>query len=650
MKRYIMFVLIVIVFAQNKNLFAQNDDAILLTIDDRNITKGEFERIYRKNNNSIDPKSVNEYLELFVNFKLKVIEAENLGMDTLPSFLNELNGYRKQLANPYLTKKEFEEALFQEAYQRTLKEVNANHIMLRVNFAKASRKDTLEAYNKLIEIRERALSGESFSDLAKEFSDDAHTKQYGGRLGYFVAYRMVYPFETAAFTTEIGDISLPVRSFYGYHIVKVNDLRESRGEVKVGHIMVAVPRGSADSVYATAKIKADEYYQMLQDGADFGEIAQKYSDDKNSARNNGEMDWFGAGRMIPDFEEAAFGIENIGDYIEPFRTTFGYHIIKLIDRRPVKSYEELLPKFQNNFARDDYRKEAVKKATANKFRANYKIVENKDQIQKMLATMDEEFFNTGVYTQEENLEKELFSIEETSYTLQDFIDYLKNNRKFDHGSWLFLEIRFEDYVNSMIIDYEDKHLEEKYADFRNLMNEYHDGILLFDLTDKLVWSKAIKDTTGLKNFYEENKENYKWENRVSASIYKCDSKEKAIIARKLVKAQTKKGYSKDQIIELTCNDSLNNCLNIQSGVFEKEDNDWVDTTKWKSGVSKLYENDGKYLFVNIDAHIEPVIKTLDEARGLVTADYQNYLEKLWIEELREKYTVSVDEEVLKTVE
>lgn len=627
-----------------------NDSSILLKIDDRNITKGEFERIYNKNNSNVDPKSVDEYLELFINFKLKVIEAENLGMDTLPSFIKELRGYRKQLAQPYLTSKEKEEELLKEAYERTLNEVNASHIFMAVPFTKATPEDTLKAYNKLLDLRQRALKGASFEELAKEYSDDRNTKPNGGQLGYFVSFRMIYPLETAAFTTDIGDISMPIRSFYGYHIVKTNDKRESMGQVKVAHIWIRVPKESPDSLVEQARIKIDKCYELLNDGEDFADIAREYSDDKRSARKGGELDWFSAGKMVPDFEKVAFSLKNVGDVSEPFETDFGFHIVTLLDKKPVEPYEELVPRFKEYMNRDDYRKALIKSAVVKKILKDYEFKKYSNTIKTMLSKFDSDKIVPEEFEKPSDLTKVLFSINDKNYTFGDFIDYLKRTNDFGSHVRIFMNDIFRKFIEESVLTYEDKHLEDKYLEFKHLINEYHDGILLFDLTDKMVWSKAIKDTTGLKVFYNENKNNYLWEKRANATIYTCNDKQAAIKVLKLAKKKQKNNYSDTYIIETSCADSLNTCLNIESGLFEKGDNKWVDTTHWKSGVSKMYEEEGKYIFISVNGIIEPTIKTLDEARGLVTADYQNYLGKQWVEELRNKYEIWVDKDVLSTVE
>ena len=627
---------------------AQNDE-VLLTIDNRDITKSEFERIYHKNNNNVDPKSVDEYLDLFINFKLKVIEAENLGMDTLPSFIKELSGYRKQLAAPYLEVKGAEEQLVKEAYERTKTEVSVSHILMRIDFANATPQDTLEAYNKLMEVKSKVEKGEPFEKFAEELSDDNYSKARGGKLGYFTAFKMIYPFETVAFNTPVGKVSMPFRTDFGYHILQVDDKRESPGKVKIAHIWISVPKGSNDSIWAEKEARVNECYEKLKNGDDFAAVALEYSDDKNSARTGGELDWFGSGIMIPEFEDVAFNLKNKGDISEPLKTSYGYHIIKLLDTKPVDSFEELENSYKNKVTKDSKRKKKMEEMAANKFLAENNFKQNAKKVKKFFAKIDTSLFKTGEIKNEEDKGYVLFTLDNTPYTFGNFVDFMKKNNKLNNYSYLLLNEVYNDFIVESVLSYQDNHLEEKYPDFRYLMEEYHDGILLFDLTDKMVWSKAIKDTTGLEKYYEDHKSQFVWEERVQASIYTLSDKELAEKAQQWIKKMGVEQYTDQNVKDAICTEGTKNCIQIKHGLFEKGDSKLVDTTDWKDGVSQVYDIDGKFSFVNVTGHLVPDQKKFDEARGLVTAEYQNYLEKQWIEELRKKYTINVNKDVLGSV-
>lgn len=309
------------------NVFSQQDP-ILMTINDVAITKSEFERIYYKNNRDSvhDEKAIKDYLELFINFKLKVIEAKKLGLDTLPTFKQELQSYRKQLSDPYFVDKETEEKLLKEAYERKKWRIRTSHILIKVS-ENASPADTLAAYNKAMEIKKRIDKGEDFAKLAMEYSEDDASKLNGGDIGYLTVFTTVLPYENAVYSLKVGEVSNPIRSQYGYHIIKVTDRKENPGEVKVAHIMVLVPRDAKEEDITKAENKINEIYQKLQQGEDFAKLAIEYSDDKASGKRGGDLPWFGTGRMVPEFESVAFETK-IGEYSKPFRTAFGYHIIK----------------------------------------------------------------------------------------------------------------------------------------------------------------------------------------------------------------------------------------------------------------------------------------------------------------------------------
>jgi len=314
-------------------------DPVLMNINDKKITKSEFERIFHKNNKDsvADQKAVNEYLDLFINFKLKVLEAEAMGLDTVTSFKQELQSYRKQLTAPYFVDKETEDKLVKEAYDRKKTRIRTSHILIKVP-ENASPADTLAAYNKAMEIRNKILKGEDFGKLAAEYSQDDVSKVNGGDIGYLTVFTTVLPYENAAYSLKSGEISMPVRSQFGYHIIKVTDKKDNPGDVKVSHIMVIVPRDAKDEDVKKAEAKINEAYQKLQNGEDFAKIAMDYSDDKASAKRGGELPWFGTGRMVPEFESAAFDAK-AGEYTKPFRSAFGFHIIKKTDTRPIASFE-----------------------------------------------------------------------------------------------------------------------------------------------------------------------------------------------------------------------------------------------------------------------------------------------------------------------
>jgi peptidyl-prolyl cis-trans isomerase SurA len=630
---------------------AQDNDPVLMTVGKRNIRKSEFEAVYHKNNNNAkaDEKALNEYLELYTNFRLKVAEAEELGLDTTEAFKSELKGYRQQLAQPYLTDNEVTENLIKEAYERSKYDIKASHILVKVD-ENALPKDTLAAYNKALKIRERLLKGENFEKVAKEVSDDPSAKDNGGNLGYFTALQMVYPFENAAYNTKVGEVSMPVRTRFGYHILKVFDKRDARGQILTAHIMASTRGMQTAADTLAAKQKLEEIQAKIKQGVDFAELAKQFSDDPGSASKGGQLPWFGTGKMVPEFEEAAFQLKNNGDVSDIIQTKFGFHIIKRLDYKPLPSFDEMKAELKQKIAKDT-RSQKSRESFIERIKKEYGFKENLKNRDEFIKVIDSTFFK-GEWKAEKaaKLNKELFSIGNKKYTQTDFAKFIESQQSTQPATdyKLLIEKLYKNFTDKAVIDYEDEQLENKYPDFRNLMNEYRDGILLFELTDKKVWSKAVKDTAGLEAFYNANKDKFMWGERLEADIFYCKDEATAAKTRKLVEKGLKKGYNVEEIQKQINTDSQLN-LKVVSGKFSKGDNKIIDSIDWNVGLTKNQNVDNQIVFVNVKRKIAPEPKTLKEARGVVTAEYQNQLEKEWLKELKAKYTVNINREVLKTV-
>lgn len=656
----ILLVVVLIPFLVYGNLQAQNNsNKILLSIDNEKISKDEFVRIYKKNNSpdSDDAKSIEDYLDLFINFKLKVHDAEQQGLDTLTSFKKELASYEKQLVKPYLTDSTIDNQLMKEAYERMHYDIRAAHILILVA-ANATPKDTLIAYNKAWKIYKELKSGNDFGELAKKYSEDKQTASKGGDLGYFTVFQMVYPFETVAYNTPVGEISKPVKTRFGYHIIKVLDKRPNKGRVKVAHIMVTFPMNANKKEVEKAKAKIDSIYHLLQVGNDFADLAKKYSADKASAKKGGQLNWFGTGQMVPIFEQAAFSIEKIGDYTKPIQTSFGWHIIKLIDKEPIKSYDEVKYEIKNKVSKDT-RAQKSRKAVIAKLKKEYNFSYNKRALSDFYKVVDDSiFFGKWNPKQAEKLNKTLFTIDGKAFSQQEYVAHLANQKRRLKKEPIvnYINTDFNEFVNQKIIDYEVSKLPEKYPEFKALIKEYHDGILLFNLMDKKVWSKAIKDTTGLKAFYEKTKNKYLWDNRVEAIIYKTKNNKIAKKLEKLLKTSQKKNLSDEAILKnINKKDSLAVTIVEEKNIYKKDENQIINSIDesyhlFEDGKNKLpmviVKND---TVVEITRFLPPSPKPLKEVRGLVVAEYQNALEKEWIKQLKEKYKVAINQSVLNEI-
>ena len=629
MNRILLSILVLNAFAFGT--FAQSD-ATLITIGDTKVSKGEFERIYQKNNNNLysetDKKTPEEYLDLFIDFKLKVIEAERLKMDTSSVFKNELAGYREELAAPYLTDVKYNQQMIMDLYDRTTKEVNASHILLMVP-KNATPEQAEDVLKRIKEIREEIIAGKDFNEAAVEYSEDPSAKTNMGKLGYFTAFQMVVPFENAAFTTPVGEVSEPIKTSFGYHLLKVHDIRENQGEILVAHIMKMFPKDVTPEIKSTLKSQIDSVYTKLKNGADFAELAKTYSDDKRSAAQGGQMPWFSAGRMVPEFADAAFALNNIGDYSEPIETPFGYHIIKKLDKKPVPSFEESKANLENRIKQDPERSITSKQIFIDKLKDEYNYTENQEGKDKLRFKMSNDTLEFSNF--------ELFNIDNKSYTIEQYQEYLKKT----NTDPVPLLSNFDNWVEYEITALENSKLEEKYPDFRYLFQEYHDGILLFNISEEKIWNFASQDSTGLEEYYKKNIGKYLWEDRFKGMVVTCKNLE--------TREEADKFFAADMTIE-EITDQLNkteNVITITEGAWEKGANPVVDYYVWNGPAPDNF--DSELSFIRGDK-IPPEPKTLNEARGLYVSDYQKYLEEKWIKELRERYKVKVDKKLLKTVQ
>lgn len=628
-------------------------DPVLMEIDGKPVTKSEFLQIYLKNNP--DPKydkaSLDEYMELFKRFKLKVAEAEALGYDTIPKLKKELEGYRKQLALPYLVDSAKNDALVREAYDRTKNEVRASHILIRVE-PNASPEDTLAAYNKIMGLKKRIEKGEDFAAVAKGKygSEDPSAANNGGDLGYFNAFQMVYPFEDAAYNNPVGSVSEPFRTRFGYHIVKVTDKRKARGTIKTAHLMVATPKTATPEDIANAEKKINELYDKLMTGANFEELVREHSDDPSSSQKGGELPAFGTGtttRMVPAFEDAAFALKNNGDISKPVKTEYGYHIIKRIEWNDVKTYDELKKELQNKVNRDE-RSKKTQSSFVEKLKVEYNYQDKSKKGMKWFVKNIDTTYYSGKWNADKlKSNKTMFVLDGKNFGQQDFADYMEKNyrgvRK--DANDVVVKQQYKAWEKEAILAYEESKLAGKYPDFKALITEYHDGILLYEIMTDRVWNKAMKDTVGLKSYFEENRAKYMWGNRVDAVVYECANQKIADQVYKMIQNDT---INSKHVLDVINKDSELN-LRVRTNKFDSETTTYIKGQNLNIGINKPYTFEGKVYVVKVNEKLTPKNKEFNEAKGAATSDYQNYLEKAWLEELAKKHTIKVYDTVLYSV-
>ena len=632
--------------------FLYSQDISFANVGDEIIYLEDFLSIYNKNrlpdDTIMDPNDIDEYLDLFIKFKLKVVEAKSLGMDTLPSFIRELDGYRRQLAKSYLNDNEVTNKLLLEAYERLKEEVNVSHILIKLD-PTSSPEDTLIAFNKAKMIQNEANENDNFAQLARKYSDDPSVDKNDGELGYFSALYMLYPFESAAYNTNVGGVSNPVRTRYGYHILKVNDRRDSRGEVKVSHIMISLnPKNNSDSI---ARKKVKEIYDLLIQGNDFESLVRQYSDDKKSAANGGELDWFGSNKMYETFEEAAFNLTDVGDFSLPIETPAGLHIIKLLDKKNLPSYEEIESSLKSRVEKDS-RSQKSRDSLIKKLKQEYAFSEMGSSLDVFYNLINEDFFNNETKSSDlingdgAVLFTLSFNQQKTNFYQNDFADFLisfKRNFRTQDNVQIIIDELYKTFVEQKILSFEDQNLEAKYNDFRLLINEYHDGILLFELMDQKVWSKAAKDTTGLALFFEKNINNYLHPSRILTKLYLCD-----LDNQKKVNKSILKGYSDDKLLAKFNKSSVLN-LSIKDSVYYSEEDTLFNilSAKEKGFIYyNLYKDNNAVEIIKILDFLPPSPKFFKDVKGLVISDYQKVLEEEWLSILKDKYEVVINQDLL----
>jgi len=656
----IIFLLSLVVIGNHINGQNSLDKKTLVTIGEEEISVGEFMQVYNKNNTQStlqEPSTIEEYLDLFINFKLKVREAVDLQMDTIIAFQEELAGYRDQLAKPYFVDESVNDDLLKEAYNRKLYDIRASHILLMVN-ENARPEDTLAAYNEIAKIREEIMAGKDFAEAAIEYSDDPSArdreeipgkqrfrKGNQGDLGYFTVFNMVYPFENAAYNTPVGEVSQPIRTKFGYHLIKVVDKKDALGVAQVAHIYAAITPKTTSEDSIAKKEKIDNIYQKIQEGMPFEDAVTQYSEDKGSARNGGKLSPFTCNRVVPEFVLAAQSLDT-NEISEPVLTPYGYHIIKLISRETPGSFEEEAEGLKERLKKDSrtHKSEEVVLQRI-KVENNLKIyTKAKLALVSLIdTTVLNNTFKADTFA---TFIKPIMKIGDEKYTQYDFAQYIeeKQSKQSNIDKDVYVENLFNDFVNDNCLAYENKHLEDNYPEFKALMREYHDGILLFDLTDKKVWTKAVKDTLGLEAYFNDHNTQYMWNERVDATVYQLKNKDDFDTIMAIIKAYDNDG----DIAKKFDTDSITS-VKIIPGKFEKGDNKYVDLVKWTADNIEVIPSDveKKVNIVKVKSVLPPQMKNFNEARGIATADYQGYLEENWIKELKTKYPVEINQEVLQ---
>jgi len=637
------FLLIIMISLLPAFCQAQNvNDKVLMTVDGNEIQSGEFIRMYNKSLEPGKKLDIDSYLQDYIVFKLKVADALKEGYDTTVAFRNEFTGYRNQLSQNYLTDTQTKEMLVQKAYQRSLTEINAWHILIAIPQEASSPEDTLKAWDKACDIRERIIKGESFEQVARGTSDDQSVMVNSGNLGYFTVFQMIMPFEDAAYNLNIGAISMPIRTPYGYHIIKIADKRKAKGRIKVAHIMKSVPPGTEEKEAKQAEEQINNIYNQLNQGIPFGDLAKKFSDHKESGSKGGELNWFGTGEYISDFSEAAFSLADTGNYTKPVRTIYGWHIIKLLGRQKHGSLEESRSYIESKI-NQSYLNSISKKLFIENLKKEYNFRINHVAYQWFVENTDTLIIQgLRTYNRIRMPKVNLYSFANQYFTTDEFADYIEKRKSMiiTNDSSIFINKSIETRVEDQIIDYENSMLEKKYPEFRYLMNEFHDGILLFEISEKKVWNRVSEDSSGLYRYYEDHKNNYLKPREMEGKIYTIKSSNSEKLLSSTFKRYSRKPDLDNRLIQ-KFNKNNDTLLTINKGIWHEGDDPEIDKIQWITG-SQALKKDGFPSIILINKVTEPVPRTFKDVQGEMMSGYQAYIESEWIRQLKGRYIVKID--------
>jgi len=635
------------------NLNGQKSDPVLFSVAGNPVHVSEFNYIYTKNNGKnadYSKKSIEEYLDLYVKFKLKVQKAKELKLDTIKALQDELAGYRQQLANSYLVDKEVNEKLVNEAFERKQKDVRVAHVLISLP-ARANSGQVDAAREKCQKIKDKLDQGADFNLMAKTMSNDRNTADNNGELGWLSAVLPsgFYDFESALFDTPVGQYSEVVQSQLGFHVLKILDSRPARGEREVAHILIRDKvKGKA---VKGAKNKIDSLYQLISSGkASFDDLVASNSDDANTKKKQGYLGNFGISQFELAFEDAAFNLAKDGDISSPVKTSIGWHIIKRISKKDYTDKSKMKAEIQNLLKKND-RTENARLSLIENIKRSAAFKEFPIALNAFAQSLDDSFYSYK-WKIPEIPANPIFTIGDQNVTTKDLAEYCKKNTRtrlrFDKKKPIMDAVRemYNSFTDQKAIQYEEANLENRYPEFKSLMREYEEGILLFEATKINVWDKASQDKDGLDDFFNRKKGNYTWKKRGVMDVYTLKSTDE-----KLIKQITKLLDSKEKNMLNQLMSAKDNLLMVDQVTQEIGAKEFLGI-EWKVGAiskPKIDKNNKLTVIKKIVDILPEAQKTMDDARGYIIADYQDELEKAWIKELQKKYRVDIKKKVLKSL-
>ncbi len=620
------------------NIFAaKTDDPIVMTIGEIKVPLSEFEYLYKKNNaQQSSSTSLDEYVDMFVNYKLKVCAALDARIDTTASYVADMGKFREELARPYLRDKNVDDSLAQVAYAHMKENVGVYHLMLGTGKTDAEIKQQQVLADSL---RALLVGGADFGELVNKYSIDQGSRRNGGKMGYIPAGRLPYVFEDAAYNTPVGGIAPVVKTKFGYHIIKVYDRRPDKGQVKARHIL-KLTQGLDSAQCVVKKAEIDSIYSLLVAGADFVTVAKNTTEDPSGRNSGGELPWFGVGQMISEFETAAFSM-NDGQISKPIKTAFGYHIILRENSRMEVPFDEVKDRIYDAIKSDERSTLAHKRAVETYCAAN------KITINKKSSKIVERIFtdNGGLNSKSRELlaksNGEAFKVGKEKTTIAQIASHLDDRDMSAAEAYAqYVEVLNDIFQSTVTADMKSS-LDKREPDYRNLINEYSDGLLLYEISNQQVWNRPNTDSAGMEDYFQKHRSEFVWDTphyRGYVLSAETDSVADAAIA------YLKDGNFKEEELATSLRKKFGNNAKVEKVIVGKGDNAIVDYVGF--GATRPEAKGRWAAFRAFRGEILSQPQSALDVRGAVSMQYQQYLEEEWVVRLRTSYPIIVNREAI----
>ena len=646
---FVVFLQFAFLVTVTQSATAQDSNEILMTVGGKPVEKDELVYLISKGQgpeagtSGVSREEFEENLNLFINYKLKVREAEALGLDKTEEFAREFESFKETLITPYLIKNSLEEGELRKAYSRMQEVVRASHILFQFP-PNASTEDSLIVLKMALKVKGEIENGGNINELAIQYSDDPSAKVNKGDLGYFTSLQMVQPFEDAAFNLQIGQVSDPVLTDFGYHIIQVKDRQPNPGQVRVSHILVRFDAADPTQEENARRKISDIYAEIQKENTVWEDIVKTYSEDPATSDRGGLLPWFGVGSMIPEFELASFSLTEIGEVSPPLKTQYGYHILRLEDKKPIDSFEEMEDNIRSRILRDS-RSGMIHSQVVAIQKARYGFKEDETSVinlGKNLNAISKADFSSSINNQSLG-NAPLFTLQGKNYQASDLASYVASQEISPKVTGGTFDYWYERFVSETLSQVEETDLETNNKEYQMLLKEYRDGILLFTLMNQEVWQKGISDSLGQAEFYRKNISKYQWKNRTEAFLVKVLDKGQLENARKTLQGN---GYNQALIQSFESNYKANAPLAFQteSGIFENADHPVLSKINPDQSYQEI-ESEGSLYLVVLGQKFPAGPRKFEESRGLIIRDYQEYLDKNLLDSVKSKYAIQINPQV-----